>query len=73
MLKDEKNKRLVLDGFKQFVHRFRRSPSLQELASFLGLKKSTLRLVVDKLVADNKMDYERTESGDAIYKSLHIV
>ncbi len=73
MRKDESNKKEVLDKFRQFVHSFRRPPSLGELSDALGWKKSVLRRVVEKLIADGRMKYDLTPDGRVVYKSLQIV
>jgi hypothetical protein len=73
MLKDEKKNKEVISGYKQFENRFHRRPSLDELASMLVWKKSTLRVVVERLVEDGKMQWDLKEDGTRVYKSLQLV
>ena len=73
MIKDEKKNEEVIAGYRQFENKFNRRPSLDELASLLVWKKSTLRVVVERLVADGKMQWDLKEDGSRVYKSLQLV
>ena len=72
MLSKEKAKNRTIDAFKQFLHRFKRTPSLRELAELMGIKKSVMQRSIQLLKDEGKLDFDTDENAHMISKSLRL-
>lgn len=73
MMIDNKKEKEVLLGYKNFVRVNGRIPSIRELASSIGWKKSITDKYIQRLVIKGIMMYEQGVGGRSVYKSLKLV
>jgi hypothetical protein len=62
----------LFTGFKDFLSRNHRTPSLRELSIHVGWKKSVTNKYIQRLIGRGLLEYATDENGATISKSLTV-